>query len=849
MINVNLSDFIYSDLTPDQIIELGGVPGPQGPQGPTGPQGPAGSGDMNKSVYDTNDDGTVDNADTVNGFTVGANVPADAKFTDTVTTINGKTGAIAKADITALGIPAQDTVYSHPATHSADMITDGANNKVFTTAEQYKLNRIENEANKYVHPGTHSADIIVDGSTNKAYTSAEKTKLAGIQTGANNYVHPDTHSAQMIVEDVNHRFVTDLQMGIWDTSVVNEPLRIQAEENRVTAENSRVTAENARKVWEAYDNGKAYVIGNKVYYNGSSYYCINASTGNLPTDTTFWQQIASSQTTANNISVSDPSNYFTATNVEDALLEIANIVSTNKAEVDAQLAEKANLSPMYFDDSLGEYVNVENYWNAQKTGKIYTTEFYQYSISPSSLGTAKDDNIGLIAEPSTNTIAGRDDYTSIGLFRPVDVNGYVDGNDDYHITAIKGDGRFKADGTNGDVWVMNMTGYVKRYDTDTVWGYSYSDVMHGGFDVIPGGRKIDGTIRPYMLRAKYPAVRNPYDGNKLASISGQNPEYNNMSHNGQITAFLSKGSQYSGKTSHDDFWVKLMLMLKYKSTDTETLARGCISYYSQYTPSVYESGVSRFIVTNAQAVNFVIGSRVSVGDFSSGTQTADRQSALVNNIANRVKVLSKETLPDGLNTAINLDCTPFTTSATTTISTMVWGSGACDDVMGVDGSPYDVKSGKEPLIINGIEVVHGGYEVVQNLIIYSDNTDPLDYQIKAYICYDCKKYATSPTQDYSLIAKRLVQTNNSWKYMSKGEIDISHPSVIVPTEANAGSTTGFADGIYTNSPTTGYRVWLSFGHLADGALGGFFFLRGGIGLTVSYWYVLGRLSATGRSWG
>lgn len=34
--------------------------------------------------------------------------------TDTITTINGKTGTIAKADIVALGIPAQDTVYTHP---------------------------------------------------------------------------------------------------------------------------------------------------------------------------------------------------------------------------------------------------------------------------------------------------------------------------------------------------------------------------------------------------------------------------------------------------------------------------------------------------------------------------------------------------------------------------------------------------------------------------------------------------------------------------------------------------------------------------------------------------------------
>lgn len=40
---------------------------------------------------------------------VKTDVPAGAVFTDTKTTINGKTGAISKADIVALGIPAQDT--------------------------------------------------------------------------------------------------------------------------------------------------------------------------------------------------------------------------------------------------------------------------------------------------------------------------------------------------------------------------------------------------------------------------------------------------------------------------------------------------------------------------------------------------------------------------------------------------------------------------------------------------------------------------------------------------------------------------------------------------------------------
>ncbi len=51
-------------------------------------------------------DGKVDDSQVL------TNVPINAEFTDTVTTINGKTGTIDKADITALGIPAQDTTYT-----------------------------------------------------------------------------------------------------------------------------------------------------------------------------------------------------------------------------------------------------------------------------------------------------------------------------------------------------------------------------------------------------------------------------------------------------------------------------------------------------------------------------------------------------------------------------------------------------------------------------------------------------------------------------------------------------------------------------------------------------------------
>jgi len=43
----------------------------------------------------------------------------------------------------------------------------------------------------------------------------------------------------------------------------------------------------------AYDNAHAYVLGDSVSYtDGNSYVCILASTGNIPTNTTYWQVLA-----------------------------------------------------------------------------------------------------------------------------------------------------------------------------------------------------------------------------------------------------------------------------------------------------------------------------------------------------------------------------------------------------------------------------------------------------------------------------------------------------------------------------------------------------------------------------
>lgn len=498
----------------------------------------------------------------------------------------------------------------------------------------------------------------------------------------------------------------------------------------------------------------------------------------------------------------------------------------------------------HFNHAAQEYVNLDKFWDNLRDGKIYTVEFNQFNVSPSPIGIKKDDNEGLVMEPSTNTVQGQDDYSSIGLFKPIEVNAYVDENDDYHVIAMEGDGRFKRDGTMGDVYIMSMVGYQKRYADENVWGISYSDTAYGGFEVIDEAVKPDGTIRPYLLHAKYVAGRNSHESNNLASISGVPAEYKGMSHNGQIEKFREKGTQYSGKTNHDDFYVQLIMWLKYATMNSRSVMTGCSYYYSQDTNLVAEKSVKRVIITNSQASNYLVGSTVSIGDYGDGEISTNRASSQNYNLAERVNILDIVDLEDG-NSAIYVDSSnTFDTTLTTTIMTYPWNSGSCDSVLGVDGSPTSFTSGKEPFIINGIEMVVGGNEVIQNCIIDNNTTDN---RTDVYVNYDCKTYATSITPDYDLVGQ-MATTNNRWKYGSKISIPDNHPSSILVVETEGSSTTGTGDGIYTNAPSRGgARAWRSLGVLNYGSRVGLRYLYANISPTASNWSFLGRLSATGRS--
>lgn len=85
------------------------------------------------------------------------------------------------------------------------------------------------------------------------------------------------------------------------------------------------TNEKARSVWESYNSDTSYVIGNKVFYNGSSFICKQNCSNILPTNSACWQVIASAGgtvTDATQLLITDTGNYYTNNDTNSALQEV-----------------------------------------------------------------------------------------------------------------------------------------------------------------------------------------------------------------------------------------------------------------------------------------------------------------------------------------------------------------------------------------------------------------------------------------------------------------------------------------------------------------------------------------------
>lgn len=490
------------------------------------------------------------------------------------------------------------------------------------------------------------------------------------------------------------------------------------------------------------------------------------------------------------------------------------------------------------------------------------TRFYHTDVSSVSTGEKMGDLKGMTLVPSTDTVAGQDDFAGNPLFAITKVN-WTMANGQPMITAIEGiSPDFEIDNPEKLVGVVQMAGYhwfttlsesSQYYDE----GYSATWLQtKSHIEPLPEAVRPDKTVRPWVIHAAY--IAGVHNG-KMTCCSGQVPK-GNVSHNGSHDMAKANGTDYSGTCSCDRSFLILMCRIMLGSLTIDGILNGCYSYYLSHTAKVSETGVNRIIVDASAKSAYVVGSNVIIITQKFANDDDKRQTCQ-DNTANRYKILAIEDVTIGTTTyaAIYVDAkTPFNTVAESTDSAVVptiiftvpWTSGSTDDVLGNTGS-LNCTDGKHPIKLQGIEFANGQWEVLSDAInkLWKD-TDGTYY----YTCYTVNtatKQSTSITDDY--IAGSSIQQptgSDKWSFIKYNEYK---NGMYFPTQVDGSSSTYTCDQVALNHDVDGQtREFLCFGSLGwDVAAFGLSCLYLYWDLGGWWWDCASRLSPNGNrgAWG
>lgn len=494
----------------------------------------------------------------------------------------------------------------------------------------------------------------------------------------------------------------------------------------------------------------------------------------------------------------------------------------------------------YYDEATGRYVDLGKYLDTLRDGRVYGVKIPKYAYSTATACIKTGANSGLSITPATATDPGSDDYAELPPFRGWDVNGGADADGSPFVTAVRSeDDAFSLTGANGNVWRMALTLYWRLRDMDDYIHLEICDKWLDGFEPQPGAKLPDGTIRPFMLYAKY--AGGTYNGS-YASVSGVQLRNRNVSHNSLVTLCANATTGYSGKSIADDWYVKVMFLLKYATKNSQSVFTGCTGYTTQCAPTVAESGVRRIIVSTANAAALLVGSSVMLGN--QATANTDRNNANCYNVFDAATITRIEEY-DSSNSAVYVDtASTFDTETTYLLSTAPWSCGCLDSVQGTDGTITAAgrTNSKEPFLLQGIECMLGAYEVLGDVMLYSGES-----VVDVYVNYDSRdeKTAYDPSVYVDAGVALTKGTATGWQY---GTDIASAGGLLVQQGSGASTSTGVCDGHYAEAPTSsGWREFLGLGTLNHWGLAGLWCDDSNRGLSLAHWYFASRLSATGRT--
>lgn len=497
---------------------------------------------------------------------------------------------------------------------------------------------------------------------------------------------------------------------------------------------------------------------------------------------------------------------------------------------------------------------IEAYYALRRTGKVYQTKIWKFATNPTPTGEKLLDNAGLVFEPSTDTEEGQDDYLNgqNPLFEWVHCNYIRDADGTARPIAIEGMDNYATTGAV-DVGAMQMSFWWKwdasnaEYDLITI-----SDTPHPELGLIPWCEsvKADGTVLPWCIGSAY--VSGTASDGKLRSQPGLKPA-RNQSHNNMITNYQQKGEGYWGAGACRNLFQIIFNIIKGATKSSQALYQGVTNWNFQYSASIESSDThTYFPVTNAQAANILVGNYVSVGygSASDGAINLDRGVTSVHAYADDVKVLRKEVLSDGENTAIYLDIpdddafstTPITLSgdlsAAITITSMHAWSGTTDSVLGHhDGSLVSNTDAKHVYRVQGREYAVGGYIIASDTVMDFQS----NYSKNVYVAPKGVEHSSSDSvirSTYNMIGNIPANTNGSDFWVGDIAVDESmgawHPSII-----GSGNAQGFGDTVYAGgTETSGTREYLQGGYLWLGSVAGSACLDCWSWLPWTYWVFL-----------
>lgn len=486
-------------------------------------------------------------------------------------------------------------------------------------------------------------------------------------------------------------------------------------------------------------------------------------------------------------------------------------------------------------------IAVDVLFKLPRTGKVYTVKIPRFATNPTVNCEKLDDNAGLVCEPSTDTVEGRDDYADIPLFKWYNCNYKRDASGHAYPTAIEHlSDDYRKTGTV-DVGVIQMTPYVKWDDSNPdyiLW--SITDSPRDGFTPWAAAKSGD-IVYPYVIHSKF--FSGVGEDGLLRSVYDLVP-VRNQSHNSVITDYAKKGAGYKGAGGEKAAWQILFNSIKCAVKSSQEKYAGCTGYSLQYPAAVQRSEkLTYFPVTAAQAKNLLVGSRVSVGYGSKGSDSTvnnDRSASTIHQYADEAKILKIEPLDD-TTSAVYLDCDAFDTmpvslsdtlSAPITLSTMHWHSGTTDAVIGHhDGSPGSNTDSKHPYRVQGIEYAVGGYETPSDTVLAFDDSNGKD----VYVCPAGVAHTKTDAEILASYKKVGSFPAGDWWI---GDIGFDPETCVTwPATQGSGDKTGVGDRVYGggNASKNTLREYLQGGALWHWSNAGASFVACGYGLGYGGW--------------